>query len=749
MVTTRRGARLADDDSSSGDSDIPAQSLSRRRPATPTSATLRPPIEPAESSNRAKGKRKATTSDTPQKRSRHTPDVKDSIEVQLEDDSVDAVINVTDARHRRIEIPLPTRKGLWGEEDVRRNDGAISTIAPSEPSIAGVRGPRPRAKLIAETPRHERLHRPAQYEGQGSDKEDDELLGSPEVQSSAVKCLPRRPASEIDEEPESRGRSPKRRSSAPKRRPKKPMADIYDLPEEGELESQRLSPDLHSPAPERPPVQQLQRPAATRRPRIGGSDRNGPGQVEEADEFGGSEELEEADGFGELEEREEAGELDDSDKDLDSMDETQGRVGTNPVPILIRPFTANQHPIRTMIILSDHINNMLRIMGKSGWTGAGSRWGIELIQVSRFDFEYVSPALTRLGKSFFKALGLLKDILEDIPNALDLANQSQFLEGQEQGLSKAIRRVDRVVSKIKALETPFNPERRPQISARFNEAVVNGLCSYVIPMFVLVLQSSFAVGIQQPDAEASTPLPKQGIFTGVTAQILLWISKWLLRLYKILMRQLSSQADGDPDVEEDQDPENPRQNRERFGVMLRKWDEHLRYTVDTFNEQVDRERDVLKKKRRDEETREAKRKKEEEELALAREQEKAWKRSLAEVMSRPRPFAEVWHKATQHWPASQSGRSSSTSRPRPHTQLRLRPSSSETLSEGQTAPQAAPSYPPWPVEDTIWLLEELKKPNRPRGFLELCAQLFERPLWEVREEKERLKRLGRYRSPVR
>jgi hypothetical protein len=281
--------------------------------------------------------------------------------------------------------------------------------------------------------------------------------------------------------------------------------------------------------------------------------------------------------------------------------------------------------------------------------------------------------------------------------------------------------------------------------------VVKALCTYVIPMFVLLLQSSFAVGIEQPDAEAHTPLPENGLFTGATVQMMLWISKWLSRLYRFVTRQAKV-----PKAYQDQDDDDLGQNRERFGVMLRKWDEHLRHEVETFNEQIEREREIREKKRRDEEAMEAKRKEEEEELARARENEERWKRSLLEAGARPRPFVEAWHKATQHWPASQRGGNSSTPqfRPQSHDLPRLRPSVSAALSGGPAAPQAEHTvipykYPPWPEDETIWFLEELKQPSRPRDLLQLCAQVLERPLWEVREEKERLKRSGRYQSPVR
>ena len=58
-------------------------------------------------------------------------------------------------------------------------------------------------------------------------------------------------------------------------------------------------------------------------------------------------------------------------------------------------------------------------------------------------------------------------------------------------------------------------------------------------------------------------------------------------------------------------------------------------------------------------------------------------------------------------------------------------------------------YLPWPEDEVEWFLDELTRPNRRRGYLEVCAEALERPLEEVRTERERLRMSGRYQSPDR
>jgi hypothetical protein len=80
----------------------------------------------------------------------------------------------------------------------------------------------------------------------------------------------------------------------------------------------------------------------------------------------------------------------------------------------------------------------------------------------------------------------------------------------------------------------------------------------------------------------------------------------------------------------------------------------------------------------------------------------------------------------------------------------LQPASrSRTVISSRTAPQQprASQYEPWPQDEVEWFLDELGKPDRGRDYLEVCAETLDRPVEEVRAERERLRRLGVYRSP--
>jgi hypothetical protein len=189
--------------------------------------------------------------------------------------------------------------------------------------------------------------------------------------------------------------------------------------------------------------------------------------------------------------------------------------------------------------------------------------------------------------------------------------------------------------------------------------------------------------------------------------------------------------------------------------------------VDTFNEHATRERDIAEKKKRDAELTRAREREEAAQLEAARKNEEAWKRSLQQVANKPRPNQLRW---LEHWghDSSSSTRQASSSIPSSSTSNSSGPppsSSALPAARLSAVPRAVPSqvvpvavetaaslaqdYPPWPELETEWLLEQLKMPNRRRDDLYVWAETLKRPVEEVVREKERLRRLGRYRSPSR
>jgi hypothetical protein len=388
-------------------------------------------------------------------------------------------------------------------------------------------------------------------------------------------------------------------------------------------------------------------------------------------------------------------------------------------------------------VFGDHLNNMSEIMGRRGWTGAGRRWRADF---SVLDFGDEPPARTPLGESLFTSLNLLKDHLDDVPNAMDLAGQSRFLADHQQYLRRAMARIDGFVNRIKNLEVR-------------SDELVEDLSACIIPMLVLVLRTAFAMGAKGPDAEVSDRASAEGVFTWTTVQYLMFILGWTSRLHDILISETNPRAgdDADPPAPQPQDPENEKQNRERFGVMIKKWKEQLKEGVNGFNQQADVIRRRYEQMQKDAGIRAARRQQEEEEFARARLQETAFAASIREITSQPRPMAEKFRKALQQsvFSPPRSSHAASTQSRSSYSSNASRLLLPPAPAQQRAPPPPAMDYPPWPEDEVQWFLDELTRPNRRRGYLEVCAETLERPLAEVRMEKERLTRLGLYRSPSR
>ncbi|KAK4044318.1 hypothetical protein C8A01DRAFT_42981 [Parachaetomium inaequale] len=793
MVTTRRRARPpspADDHGSSDDASIPARTPPVRRPqlAPGTPATLRPSREPATgNTSLAKRKRGSTTApDGPQqKRRRPAPDA-DTIEVQGEDDDddVDAAIDATSARSTpRVEILLPS---VRRPQDL---DRATFTRVPSEPSTTTTTGRRLRARRLKrrinsvevfgtldssrpegrkhgnavrgggrETPEPEhRGHSDESAEEDVPTAKSPEILGSPELQSSAAKPRPAKP------------------------RPAKPSVDVYKFPDDNEPELPNPALD-HRPktinnlealtrrkttrrAPRRPRSPQRnarlslireeeQSPSANPTPPHPGTRQivapgPGPGDdllvIDEEDrelvEYrNGSEAAHSTDGEQELE----------NEKETDDSGSDEGAEDREMAGIQVRPYVADEH---TISVHSLHLNNISQIMGRSGWTGAGGRWMVKLRDTMP-DFGDEPPARTKLGKRIFRFLGLLKDQLEEVPNAMDLDGQSRFLAKHQEPLNRAMSSVDKAVGRIEAIGSQAVGDRASR--------TVKDLQTCVIPMLVLVLRTSFAIGVKEPDAVVSDSVPPEGVFTWTTVQYLMGVLAWLARLQRLL----PSDEDADSDVPRQHDPESAAQNLRKVGVMVKKWMQQLRLAVDKFNEQADIIRDRHEKKERDRKIKQQKQKKEEEELALAWRLEQAYLLSLAQLTTKPRPMAQKFHKATAHWTVSSpssSQHTAATQRSDPGSgtlttlgQARSRSSGASrllfppaALQQQPALPPPAPEYPPWAEDETEWLLDELQRRDRRPNHLDVCAETLERSLEDVRREKARLERRGLYRSPGR
>ncbi|KAL2128364.1 hypothetical protein VTI74DRAFT_9281 [Chaetomium olivicolor] len=733
MVTTRRGRALYKDDPGSRDTDKPAT----QRPSNKS---------PASDSTPAKRKLGArpTTDPRPKKRSRQISDTLESIEVRTEDEDVDAVLDATSAQFKprttRIEIRLPTSRRRLGYKD------ATTAKPPSEPSTTKTRGLRLRAERLG--------RRINSLEVIGDFPTSQAPAGK--LANNAPEIIAESAAEEEMEEVPNGARfldqfqgSPELQSSAQRRRAPRPASDLYDIPEDSDPEhpspSAARGPATTRPAPageEEQPQRAIpaEQHHVTHRPTPPEyAQRSAPVESDEGEE---------------TDEDEESMEPDPTELEADEREMVAPQV---PQYSRVQNFQIVSRPppntTQGLIpVFSPHLSDMLGMMGKEGWTDRGDRWAVDLVNSIASGFQGLSLTAGKYRLASFK---LLNEELEDIPNALDLVKQSKYLTAKGKGLEKAFASADKRVSELENLAR--------QQDARLHKELLGDIFACVAPMLVLLLRNSFAVGVAAPDAESNLFLPREGTFTPTTIQHLAQISAWINRLLKPIMPKQTAPEGGD----------TGKKNRDKFWVMFLKWKEQVKLAIDGYNAQVDRQRDIFEKKQRDIAIREAKRKAEDEERARAAQQDEAWRRSIANIISRPHPNVEKWLKATAGWAPALSSvnnnqfvtaagtpRSSSASWPA-HRLPQSRTVSAGTLRSSAQAPRVPPppsphpppppqmDYPVWDEEDVEWFLKELNRPNRRPGDLEECAETLERTLEEVKAEKERLKRVGRYRSPVR
>ena len=447
------------------------------------------------------------------------------------------------------------------------------------------------------------------------------------------------------------------------------------------------------------------------------------------------------------------------DEETDESESEEEAEQRKMKDIQVRPYSNDED---TISVYSDHLRGISKLMGRSGWTGAGRRWMAEL-DANMPEFGVHSHVRTRLGKRIFKSLTRLKDELDEVPNAMDLAEQYQYLAGHQLILNDAISEIDKEVRKVESLR---NTKQLPK-------RMVNDFSKCIIPILVLLMQTSFAVGVQQPDAVVDDSLPREGVFTWTTVQYLLGTLGWLSRLQTCL----NSSPSGSPEdgAGQQYDYEDPKQNREKLAVIVRKFIQQIRHDVDSFNARADANREQYEEKRRirtmkeqDRKIKEQNEREEQVELALAKQKEERFWLSLQQVtnQSHPRPLAEKFRKATSHWirPAEISHPRPQPSNPSTWT-LSHRRSQSRSVDPsmrrpppgaGQRAPQSRPDppspelgYPPWDEGETAWLLGELRRPDRQRDCLDVWAETLERTPQEIMAEKRRLERTGEYRSPTR
>ncbi|KAH6617822.1 hypothetical protein B0J18DRAFT_435710 [Chaetomium sp. MPI-SDFR-AT-0129] len=727
-VPTTRGERHSSDnndrshsressDGSDSNESIPAQHSRRQpQPQGPVTLSVRPRQKAEPEQHFAKNRKRpsdATAEQSHRKHPKREADARQTRRAQSdgEDAGVDAALQATAARPRR------------------PNEGTLSTT----------RQPQPQNQMIAKKTatrgrdiRVRRLRRNVQSV---------EILGNlglraTPVQTGAAYSTPGTPGprdghagGSTNGDGSDPAGSPELQSSATRRRTRNIPSDIYDVPEDDDSGL----PDL----------------AAGRRTK-GGKDliSNQPRSNPESERRSHLEETQDS--------KSDSGPFSSSDEDweglgdLDVDDSDEEQLPNHE--IVVRPYVEREHLIS---INCRQVNNLLDIMGKEGWVGR-SRWIAELD---------AARARTRLGGNIFAHLDAIGDVLEDVPNALDLKAQSEILSKNQRLLGKVMAKVDKTLTTMERWATDMTLREKNKATEKRAQAFGSDLLTLAIPMAVLVLRITFSLGVTRPDSLSSVAVPSDGRFTWTTIQYLMVISGWLSRLEALSKPYWGKPAPPAPGLAGDL--ETMQENQAKFAALLQKWRHHLRQQVDEANEELDRARELREKQARDRRIREQKAREEEQKWAQEQISHDAWMRSFGVVTAQARPMAAKFQQALARRPVPPSysvpprlsvesnSRSSSdytTARPTPSSSIpaQLPPAPMSILSsspEPESESGLEEEAHPWDEEETEWFLAELKRPNRSRGYLDVCADALNRSLEEVVAYKERLEREGYYRSP--
>lgn len=396
---------------------------------------------------------------------------------------------------------------------------------------------------------------------------------------------------------------------------------------------------------------------------------------------------------------------------------------------------ADLSPQPTVPMSSTAVATMHQIMGRVGWTNRKKNWAKHLAR-GAMGSEHDTPGTTNLGRDMFKYLTNLNRALNKIPKAPYFAKQARYLVAHGAELKKTFFETNKLLTKIREqrLAPIGDSDRRANGDLDLRRGMVHDVLHYIMPMLVLIVWNTFSLGGVEHDDEGRATLPEEGTFTDITLGYVVGFSKWMNSLMETLELELSVRP-----FEDDSDASKKEKDKSR--ASFRQALDHWFLEFEEAEEAVDELKagDARRARQLEEDLRikEAQRREEERQEA---ETERRWcemAASTQRIARLPNPYQEKWVRATGESRAATTTASTTSGR------------SDRTLS--REAP-AALQYEPWPIEDRMWLMGELRNVKgvyrRHNGQpsaeeVQFYADTLERPVEEVKLEIEAQKRAFR------
>ncbi|KAK0743763.1 hypothetical protein B0T18DRAFT_190414 [Schizothecium vesticola] len=417
------------------------------------------------------------------------------------------------------------------------------------------------------------------------------------------------------------------------------------------------------------------------------------------------------------------------------------RARTHPVDPSSESGTAEEtdedgHPMPpqpTVPMSRTAVVAMHQIMGRAGWTNRQKNWAKHLAPGAT-ESEHGTPGTTSYGRQMFQYLTNLNRALNKIPKAPYFAKQAKYLVAHDAEHRKMFFETKRLLTKIREerLAPIGDSDRRANGDLEQRRGMVHDILHYLMPMLVLTVWTTFSLGGVEHDTEGHAQLSEEGTFTDITLGYVVKFSHWMHALMETLELELSVRPFEDDSAAGKKEKDRA---RESFRDALDHWFLEFEEAQEAVNELATGGERRARQLEEDLRIKEAQRREEQKQEA---ETERRWREMAAStqrIARLPNPLQEKWERAT-----GESGTpTASTSSGR----------SERTLS---TEAPAATQYPPWPIEDRLWLMGELRRVKgvfrRHNGQpgdeeMQFFADTLERPVEEVTLEIEAQKRACR------
>ncbi|KAK1759735.1 hypothetical protein QBC47DRAFT_372932 [Echria macrotheca] len=377
------------------------------------------------------------------------------------------------------------------------------------------------------------------------------------------------------------------------------------------------------------------------------------------------------------------------------------------------------------------VKAMYKFMGKPGWSDKGEDWYKRLrAGMDAND----APGITRIGEQLFKYLYHLQLSLSKAPAASALELQGKWLEERTDAMKKPISEITKLFNQVREsrLAALGDSDRRDNSRLEVRRATVTDLTHHVMPMLVQALWRTCCLGGTQ-NFEGKTTLADELVFTPTSLPYARKITSWIRKLQETLEYEMEQRP---VDYGDARKAERAKKNHRGFGTALGLWAEELQDAVDELEAQADAQNRIAECIRNDREIREAREVEEEEQLERTERKWAEVAESVKRISSQPRPLQEKWLKSIRALPPSSTAPASGVSRP--------------PVVGFQEEPVVV-EHEPWPNEDKKWLLDELRREDRKRGpmnqpsrdEIETWAETLGRDVDEVVQEIRLLKQAAR------